>query len=65
MATVGEQPKRKRRYTEQDLLKMPNDGRKYELVNGRIHTVPTGGRHGKIGYRLARRVIARFSSARG
>lgn len=56
MATVREQPKRKRRYTEQDLLKMPNDGRKYELVNGRIQIVPTGGRHGKIGYRLARRV---------
>lgn len=56
MAAVRGQPKRKRRYTEQDLLQMPNDGRKYELVNGRIHIVPTGGRHGKIGYRLTLRI---------
>ncbi len=48
MAAVRGQPRRKRRYTEQDLLQMPNDGRKYELVSGRIHTVPTGGRHGEI-----------------
>jgi Uma2 family endonuclease len=51
MATV--QPKRKRRYTEQDLLNLPDDGRKYELVNGRIHIVPTGGRHGWIGSKLS------------
>ncbi|MCS6918849.1 MAG: Uma2 family endonuclease [Fimbriimonadales bacterium] len=56
MATVRAKPKRKRRYTEQDLLAMPDDGRKYELVNGRIQVVPTGGRHGKIGYRLARKI---------
>ncbi|MCS7209729.1 MAG: Uma2 family endonuclease [Fimbriimonadales bacterium] len=56
MATVREQPKRKRRYTEHDLLQLPDDGRKYELVNGRLQTVPTGGRHGRIGYRLARRI---------
>ncbi|MCS7190714.1 MAG: Uma2 family endonuclease [Fimbriimonadales bacterium] len=48
MAVVREQPKRKRRYTEQDLLQMPDDGRKYELVNGRIQVVPTGARHGEI-----------------
>ncbi|MCS7301378.1 MAG: Uma2 family endonuclease [Fimbriimonadales bacterium] len=53
MATVREKPKRKRRYTEQDLLQMPNDGRKYELVNGRIQVVPTGGRHGWIGSKLS------------
>ncbi|MCX7925749.1 MAG: Uma2 family endonuclease [Fimbriimonadales bacterium] len=53
MATVREKPKRKRRYTEQDLLQMPDDGRKYELVNGRIQVVPTGGRHGWIGYKLS------------
>ncbi len=56
MATVREKPKRKRRYTEQDLLQMPDDGRKYELVDGRIQIVPTGGRHGKIGYRLALKI---------
>ncbi|MCS7208582.1 MAG: Uma2 family endonuclease [Fimbriimonadales bacterium] len=57
MATVRARPKRKRRYTEQDLLQMPNDGRKYELVNGRIQVVPTGGRHGWIGSRLIGKVF--------
>jgi len=56
MATVADptklKPKRKRRWTEQDLLRLPNDGRKYELVNGRLKEVPTGGRHGKIGVEL-------------
>jgi len=56
MATATTKPKRKRRYTEQDLLQRPSDGRKYELVNGRIQAVPTGGRHGQIGFRLASRI---------
>jgi Uma2 family endonuclease len=46
--TTRAQPKRKRRWTEADLLCLPDDGRKYELVNGRLVEVPTGGRHGKI-----------------
>ena len=72
MATVREKPKRKRRYTEQDLLQMPDDGRKYELVNGRIQVVPTGGRHGWIGARLTHRIgnvapesLAIFDSSTG
>ncbi|MCS7209650.1 MAG: Uma2 family endonuclease [Fimbriimonadales bacterium] len=56
MAVVREQPKRKRRYTEQDLLQMPDDGRKYELVNGRIQVVPTGARHGWIEFLLANKL---------
>ncbi|MCS7301376.1 MAG: Uma2 family endonuclease [Fimbriimonadales bacterium] len=56
MATVREKPKRKRRYTEQDLLQMPDDGRKYELVNGRIQVVPTGAKHGWIAFELTRKV---------
>jgi Uma2 family endonuclease len=39
------QPKRKRHWTEADLLCLPDDGRKYELVNGRLVEVPTGARH--------------------
>jgi len=27
---------------------MPSDGRKYELVGGRLRVVPTGARHGEI-----------------
>ncbi|MEN3001342.1 MAG: Uma2 family endonuclease [Armatimonadota bacterium] len=58
MATVRHMPRRKRRYTEQDLLAMPNDGRKYELVNGRIQVVPTGARHGWIGARLSGKIYS-------
>ncbi|MDW8106850.1 MAG: Uma2 family endonuclease [Armatimonadota bacterium] len=50
--------KRKRRYTEQDLLQLPDDGRKYELVNGRLQVVPTGAKHGWIGLKLAGKVYA-------
>ena len=49
-------PKRKRRWTEADLLSLPDKGRKYELVNGRLVEVPTGGRHGRI----AAGVVGRF-----
>ncbi|MCS7300849.1 MAG: Uma2 family endonuclease [Fimbriimonadales bacterium] len=72
MATIRAKPKRKRRYTEHDLLQMPDDGRKYELVDGRIEVVPTGGRHGWIGSRLSRRIgniapesLATFDSSTG
>ncbi|MCS6920054.1 MAG: Uma2 family endonuclease [Fimbriimonadales bacterium] len=56
MAAARGKPKYKRRYTEQDLLAMPDDGRKYELVNGRIQVVPTGTKHGWIGFKLAGKV---------
>ncbi|MFN7017999.1 MAG: Uma2 family endonuclease [Fimbriimonadales bacterium] len=48
--------KRKRRWTEQDLLNLPNDGRKYELVNGRLTEVPTGFRHGVLSAELTVRL---------
>jgi Uma2 family endonuclease len=34
-------------------LCLPDDGRKYELVNGRLVEVPTGARHGQICVRLS------------
>jgi Uma2 family endonuclease len=58
MATAVSRPKRKARYTEQELLGLPDDGRKYELVHGRLREVPTGARHGWIGFRLAGRLYA-------
>jgi len=58
--TTRTQPKRKRRWTEADLLCLPDDGRKYELVNGRLVEVPTGGRHGKI----TAEVLGRFYTVR-
>ncbi len=34
--------------TDQDLLRLPKDGRKYELVDGEIRACPAGARHGEI-----------------
>jgi Uma2 family endonuclease len=44
--------------TEADLLRMPNDGRKYELVDGHIRVSPAGGRHGLIIVELTARLLA-------
>lgn len=44
--------RRKRRWTEEDLLCLPDDGRKYELVKGSLVEVPTGMRHGEIAVEL-------------
>ena len=43
-----------RKLTEDELLALPDDGRKYELVDGRAKEVPTGARHGCIAVRLIR-----------
>ena len=39
--------------TEADLLRMPHDGYKYELVDGEIRMSPGGARHGQVGVRLS------------
>jgi Uma2 family endonuclease len=49
--------------TDADLLRMPRDGRKYELVDGEIRVSPAGYRHGRISVRLSRRLDA-FASER-
>lgn len=49
-----EQDRLTQRWTESDLLCLPRDGRKYELVEGRIRIVSTGGRHGRLEMHLAR-----------
>jgi len=38
--------------TEEDLLRLPRDGRKYELVDGEIRVSPAGGRHGQVSVHL-------------
>ncbi len=41
--------------TAEDLLAMPDDGMRHELVEGELRTMsPAGFRHGKIGLRIAR-----------
>lgn len=38
-----------RRLTEEEFLRLPNDGRKYELVNGEVKEVPASFKHDAIG----------------
>jgi Uma2 family endonuclease len=42
--------------TEEDLLRTPRDGRKYELVDGQIRMSPAGSRHGRVCMRLGARL---------
>jgi Uma2 family endonuclease len=42
--------------TEADLLRMPSDGWKYELVDGEIRVSPAGARHGQVCIRLSMRL---------
>jgi len=39
----------KRKLTEEEFLRLPDDGRKYELVDGKAREVPTGFEHDAIG----------------
>jgi Uma2 family endonuclease len=41
-----------RRATIEDLMQMPEDGQKYELVDGEIVVSPTGYRHSAVGLRI-------------
>lgn len=50
--------------TEADLLRMPKDGRKYELVDGQIRVSPAGGQHGLIIVELTARLLAFVKRAR-
>ena len=43
--------------TSDELLAMPDDGHRYELVEGELRMMsPAGGRHGRIAAKLARRL---------
>jgi Uma2 family endonuclease len=48
-----------RRATIEDLMRMPEDGQKYELVDGEIVVSPTGYRHSTVSVRIAY-VIQRY-----
>ena len=50
--------------TDAELMNLPRDGRKYELVDGQIRVSPAGGRHGQVSLRLGARLLA-FASERG
>jgi Uma2 family endonuclease len=45
------------RMTADDLMQLPTDGKRYELVNGELHEMsPAGGEHGIVGGRALRRL---------
>ena len=44
--------------TEDDLRAMPEDGNKYELVDGEIRMSPAGDRHSAVALRLGARLLA-------
>lgn len=45
-----------RTISDDELLRLPKDGRKYELVDGEVVVSPAGYRHGKIALRISRRL---------
>lgn len=53
MATISRKPA-----TEADLLDMPRDGQKHELVDGEIRMSPGGGEHSHVSLGLAARLLA-------
>jgi Uma2 family endonuclease len=40
------------RMTEEEFMRLPDDGRKYELVDGEVKEAPTGVRHDEIAMRI-------------
>jgi Uma2 family endonuclease len=43
-------------WTDNELLRLPDDGRKHELVDGALVVSPAGGRHGRVIVRLTVRL---------
>ena len=50
--------------TEDDLRGMPEDGNKYELVDGEIRVSPAGDRHSAVALRLGARLLAHVDQQR-
>ncbi len=50
--------RRKRKLTEEEFMRLPSDGRKYELVNGEAKEVPAGHRHDVIAFRLGAKLYS-------
>jgi Uma2 family endonuclease len=58
MATKATMATTARPATEADLLRTPDDGYKYELVDGEIRMSPAGSRHGVVSLKLAAKLLA-------
>jgi Uma2 family endonuclease len=50
--------------TEDDLRRTPDDGNKYELVDGAIVMSPAGARHGSVALKLGARLLAYVTASR-
>lgn len=50
--------RRRRRLTEEEFLHLPDDGRKYELVDGEVKEAPAGVKHDVIALRLGAKLLA-------
>jgi len=48
MAVTQATPATRRKMTEEDFLRLPDDGRKWELVDGEAKEVPSGHEHDAI-----------------
>lgn len=60
--------RRKRKLTAEEFMRLPDDGRKYELVDGEPKAVPAGVKHDVIGVELAVRLkplVAEFAYIAG
>ena len=48
----------KSRWTDQELMALPNDGRKYELIEGDLIMSPVAATHGSLCMRLGSLLLA-------
>ena len=53
MAVAQAIPAARRKITEEEFLRLPDDGRKWELVDGEAREVPAGHKHDAIGIQVA------------
>ena len=53
MAVAQATPATRRKMTEEEFLRLPDDGRKWELVDGEAKEVPAGHKHDAIGIQVA------------
>lgn len=52
--SVGNRTLTDKQITDEDLMRLPRDGRKWELVDGALQEVPTSAKHDQIGIWLGR-----------
>lgn len=64
MAIAQATPAVRRRMTEEEFLRLPDDGRKWELVDGEAKEVPAGHKHDAIGIQVAV-LLKPFARGRG